>query len=62
MSNRDFKGWLVTHGIKQKEVAKLLGVTDSMLSQKMNGRSEFSLKQVKIICEHYGISSEIFLR
>lgn len=62
MSNRDFKGWLVTHGIKQKEVAKLLGVTDSMLSQKMNGRSEFSLKQVKAICEHYGISSEIFLR
>lgn len=62
MSNRDFKGWLVTHGIKQKEVARLLGITDSMLSQKFNGRSEFTLKQIRTICDHYKVSAEIFLK
>ncbi len=62
MSNRNFKGWLVANGHKQKELAEVLGISLPMLSMKLNDKSEFSLKQVKKICEHYGISAEIFLQ
>ena len=33
-----------------------------IVSKKLNGKAEFSVKQVKTICEHYHISAEIFLR
>lgn len=62
MSYLDFKGWLVAQNIKQIEVAKVLGISLQALSKKLNGKAEFSVKQVKTICEHYHISAEIFLR
>ena len=62
MSNRNFKGWLVANGYKQKELAELLGISVPMLSMKLNDKSQFSLKQVKTICEHYKISAEMFLQ
>lgn len=62
MSNRTFKGWLVANGHKQKELAELLGISIPMLSMKLNDKSQFSLKQVKTICEHYGVSAEMFLQ
>lgn len=62
MSNRNFKGWLVANGHKQKELAELLGISVPMLSMKLNDKSQFSLKQVKTICEHYKISAEMFLQ
>jgi antitoxin component HigA of HigAB toxin-antitoxin module len=55
-----FKGYCVENGIKQKELAKLLGLSISVVNQKMNGRLDWTLEQVKTICKHYGISADIY--
>ena len=54
------KGYLVEHGIKQKDVAKLLGMTVITVNNKLNGIGDFSMKDVRIMCEKLGISSELF--
>lgn len=56
-----FKGFLVAHGITQKEVAKLIGITDTTLSLKINGYLHFTFDEVERICNEYGIMPEIFL-
>lgn len=61
MGNLDFKGWLIANGHKQYELAELLGLTKTTLNKKLNGHSEFTISQVKTICEHYHISANIFL-
>jgi transcriptional regulator with XRE-family HTH domain len=53
-----FKGYCAANGIKQADVARLIGVGKSSISQKMNGRKNFTLAQVKKICEHFGISAD----
>lgn len=53
-----FKAYLVEHGIKQIEVAELLGITVSNLNLKLNGKEPFTLAQVKLLCEHYHISAD----
>ena len=55
-----FKGWLVEHKIKQADLAELLGITSENVNAKLNGRQEFTLSQVKKICETYGISADDF--
>lgn len=55
------KGYLVEHGIKQKDVAKLLGMTVTTVNNKLNGIGDFSMKDVRIMCKKLGISSELFL-
>ena len=53
-----FKGYCAANGIKQIEIAELLGIGKSAVSQKMNGRKGFTLAQVRKICEKYGISAD----
>lgn len=55
-----FKGWLVEHQIKQVDLAELLGITVESVNAKVNGRQEFTLSQVKKMCETYGISADDF--
>ena len=55
-----FKGYCVANGIKQKELADLLGLSISVINQKMNGRLDWTLEQVKTLCKHYGISADIY--
>lgn len=55
---KKFKAYLVEHGIKQMEVADLLGITVQQVNRKLNGAEPFTLSQVKILCEHYGISAD----
>ncbi len=55
-----FKGWMVEHQIKQADLAELLGVTVESVNAKVNGRQEFTLSQVKKICEAYSISADDF--
>lgn len=61
MSNLDFKGWLVTNGIKQQEIANLLGLSLTIVNAKLNGKSEFTVSQVRILCRHYKLDANIFL-
>ena len=53
-----FKAYCVEHGIKQKEIAKLLGILVSSVNRKMNDKEPFTLEQVKKLCSHYGISAD----
>ena len=55
-----FKGYCAENGIKQKEIAELLGIDKSNVNLKMNGKQPFTLEQVKTICKHYGISADIY--
>lgn len=53
-----FKGYCAANGIKNDDIARLLGIGKSAISQKMNGRKLFTLAQVKKICEYYNISAD----
>lgn len=55
-----FKGYCAEHGIKQSEIAELLGITVSNVNLKLNDKQPFTLEQVKQLCEHYGISADIY--
>lgn len=60
MDTLKFKAWLVEHNIKQKDLAKLLDITPENLSAKLNGKQDFTLAQVKIICSTYHISADVY--
>lgn len=53
-----FKGFCAERGIKQTEIAELLGISVVSVCRKLNGKEAFTIKQVKILCEHYKISAE----
>ena len=54
--NLKFKGWMAEHGIKQEEIAALLEIDISNANQKINGKQNFTLPQMKKICDKYNIS------
>lgn len=55
-----FKGYCAENRIKQTEIAKLLGLTKQSVNNKINGRQDFTLSEVKTICLHYGISADLY--
>ncbi|MBQ6904214.1 MAG: helix-turn-helix transcriptional regulator [Lachnospiraceae bacterium] len=55
-----FKGFLASRGIKQSEVAELLGISQEAISMKIAGKMVFTLEQVRMICSHYGIRADEF--
>lgn len=61
VKNGAFKGWCVARGIRQKEIADLLGLGIQSVNNKLNGKEDFTLPQIKTICTHYNISADIFL-
>lgn len=58
MANLDFKAFLVRNGIKQKEIAEMLNITQENVNSKLNGRSDFTLKQVRFLCNKLQISAD----
>lgn len=60
MDCKRFKGYMALHDIKQAEIAKLLGIEVQNVNAKVNGRQEFTLEQIRILCQHYGISADDF--
>lgn len=55
-----FKGYCVENGIKQSEVAKILRINRYAVNRKLNGHEPFTLEQVRTLCQHYGISADIY--
>lgn len=52
------KGFFAENGIKHKEVAKLIGVSESNFSKKINRNGEdFTKDQVVLICKHYNLNA-----
>jgi putative transcriptional regulator len=56
-----FKGWMAENNIRQSEIAELLDISLQSVNLKVNGKQDFTLMQVKKICERYNISADIFL-
>lgn len=61
MTENKFKGWCAAHNVKVKDIAELLDLSRTNAGEKMNGRQNFTLPQIKKICQTYGISADIFL-
>ena len=61
MPELKFKAWIVANRITQTEIAKILGVTLQAVNSKVNGKSDFTLKQIKKICETYNCPADILL-
>lgn len=58
--HRKLKAFFVEHGIKQREVADLLGISIVTLNHKLNGYLHFTFNEVEQICDEYGIKPDIF--
>ena len=56
-----FKAWLVQNNITQLEIARLLKISLTSVNSKINGRGDFTLRQIRTICQKYNISADIFL-
>lgn len=55
------KAWMSENGVRQKDMAELLGVGISAINQKLNATGgDFSMAEVRKICEHYRISADSF--
>ena len=55
--NLKLKKLMLERGIKQRELANTLGITQSLFSQKLNeNRSKFSLDEVIVLCNHLDIN------
>lgn len=59
-TNLKFKGYLAENGIKQNEIAELLGIELATANQKINGKQPWTLEQVKALCEHYNLVADIY--
>lgn len=57
-----FKAWLVINKVSQRELADLLGLSQQSVYLKVNGKTDFTLPQIKKICDKYGVSADIFLK
>lgn len=55
-----FKGWLRENGLTYKDIAELIGNSVPTVNAKINGQSDFSLAEVNIIINKYGLDSAIF--
>ena len=53
-----FKGFLAERKITQAQLAELLDLTPQSINKKVNGKEDFSLAQIKTICNEYGISAD----
>lgn len=58
-----FKNFLVERGIKQEEVAELLGMSRSQLNMILNGQrgNDFKVDQIIRLAEHYQVSADLIL-
>lgn len=55
-----FKIWLKDRKITYSGIAELLGITPTSVMLKINGQSDFTLSEVRVIEIKYGINNEIF--
>lgn len=46
------------YGDTQREVAKLLGITESTMSLKVNGKAEFKASEIAVLSERYALTPE----
>lgn len=56
-----FKGYLAENNILQKEIARMINVSQATLSKRLNGKGgDFTVQDLKKICTYLNIKAEIF--
>ena len=55
-------GWLKSRGITQLEVADLLQINKSTVSRKLHGHSQFNVREISLLNQHFGIPLEVFMK
>ena len=55
-----FKRWLAGQGIIYKDVATVIGCTESTVMQKIGGASDFYANEVQAICNAFGCPMRLF--
>lgn len=60
MDCKRFKGYMAEHDIKQSEIADILGIKRENVNAKVNGKQDFTMAQVRRLCQYYGISADDF--
>ncbi|CUS26812.1 Helix-turn-helix domain-containing protein [Paucilactobacillus oligofermentans DSM 15707 = LMG 22743] len=61
MVNMLLLGYLKVNKIRQIDVAKAIGKNISTTNRKLNGRSEFTVSEIKLINQQLGIPYEVLL-
>lgn len=54
------KGWMTENKVKQKDLAELLGKNVPTVNRKLNGKSKFDVDEIRLICETYGLSADVY--
>lgn len=57
---KKFKGWIRENGLSYQEIADFLGVNLTTICNKINGKSDFTLSEIKALKEKYNLDSAIF--
>lgn len=60
MDCRRFKGYMAINNIKQTEIAELLDISIQSVNKKVNGKEDFTLPQIRTLCQRFGISADDF--
>lgn len=55
-----FKIWLKDNNITYSIIAELLGITETSVMYKINGKSDFLLSEVQLIKSKYQLTDDIF--
>ena len=55
-----FKLWLAGHGYTYKDVAVIIGCTESTVMQKIGGASDFYANEIQAICGALGCNMRLF--
>ncbi len=55
-----FKHAIAGKGLIYKDVAKVIGVTETTLMLKINGSSDFYLSEIRAICSAFDLDAAIF--
>ncbi|GAA0076147.1 hypothetical protein UT300005_05250 [Clostridium sp. CTA-5] len=58
MINKTLKAYRMLKGIKQEEVAEILGISLTTYSKKETGKTQFSLEEAKKMSDYFNISIE----
>ena len=55
-----FKGWLRENELTYSDLGNLLSINVATVSAKINGASDFTLSEIRLIRKKYALSSDIF--
>ncbi len=58
MNLQKLKGYLVEHGLTYEDCAKIIGISITAFTQKMNGKRRFYLEELNVLADGISMSKE----